>query len=66
MEEEVRRLQVLQSYFALDTPGEIEFDRLTKMGAKLFDTEICLVSLVDLGRQWFLSKTGIDAIETPR
>ena len=66
MDEEMKRLEVLNSYFILDSQGEAEFDRITEMGAKMFDVPICLISLVDLGRQWFLSKVGLDAAETPR
>jgi hypothetical protein len=66
MEEEVKRLEVLNSYFVLDSEGEEAFDRITKLGAKLFDVPICLISLVDLGRQWFLSKVGLEAAETAR
>jgi GAF domain-containing protein len=66
MEEEMKRLEVLNSYFLLDSQGEEEFDRITRLGAQVFDVPICLISLVDLGRQWFLSKVGLDAEETPR
>jgi hypothetical protein len=66
MEEEMNRLEVLNSYFILDSEGEETFDRITNLGAKLFDVPICLISLVDLGRQWFLSKVGIDASEAAR
>jgi hypothetical protein len=66
MEEEMKRLEVLNSYFVLDSEGEEAFDRITKLGAKLFDVPICLISLIDLGRQWFLSKVGVEADETAR
>uniref|UniRef100_A0A7S3DTV0 GAF domain-containing protein n=1 Tax=Entomoneis paludosa TaxID=265537 RepID=A0A7S3DTV0_9STRA len=68
MEQELKRLQTLQSYFVLDSEGEEQFDRITRMAAQVFDVPIALVSLVDLGRQWFLSRVGLDAsvTETPR
>ncbi|KAL7558581.1 hypothetical protein ACA910_016203 [Epithemia clementina (nom. ined.)] len=68
MEQEFQRLQVLQSYFILDAQGEVEFDRITQHAAKLFQVPIALISLVDLGRQWLLSKVGIDdaTTEAPR
>ncbi|KAG7371620.1 two-component hybrid sensor and regulator [Nitzschia inconspicua] len=66
MEEEMKRLQVLNSYFVLDSDGEEAFDRITELGATMFNVPICLISLVDLGRQWFLSKVGLDAAETAR
>ncbi|KAG7345647.1 two-component hybrid sensor and regulator [Nitzschia inconspicua] len=66
MEEEIKRLEVLNSYFVLDSDGEETFDRITKLGASMFDVPICLFSLIDLGRQWFLSKVGLDVSETAR
>lgn len=66
MEEELRRLQVLQSYLLLDSDTELEFDRLTSLVSKVFRVPIALISLVDLGRQWFFSAQGVDVKETPR
>eukprot|EP00523_Entomoneis_sp_CCMP467_P022077 CAMPEP_0168840386 /NCGR_PEP_ID=MMETSP0727-20121128/6641_1 /TAXON_ID=265536 /ORGANISM="Amphiprora sp., Strain CCMP467" /LENGTH=615 /DNA_ID=CAMNT_0008893889 /DNA_START=56 /DNA_END=1903 /DNA_ORIENTATION=+ len=66
MDQELKRLQALQSYFILDTEGEAQFDRITGLASQIFDTPIALVSLVDLGRQWFLSRVGLDATETAR
>lgn len=43
-----------------------EFDWLTALAAKMFDCPICLVSLVDLNRQWFKSAVGLAAPETHR
>ena len=50
----------------LDTEPELRFDVLTKYAGKLFDVPIALVSLVDAERQWFKSRHGLDATETPR
>ena len=66
MEQELKRLQNLQEYFVLDSAAEAEFDSITRLASMTFDTPIALVSLVDLGRQWFLSKVGLDADEAPR
>lgn len=66
MEQELHRLQVLQSYLLLDSDTEEDFDRITSMAAKVFHVPIAVISLVDLGRQWFLSKQGLAACETPR
>jgi len=66
MEQELQRLQALQSYFVLDSEGEDQFDSITGLASQIFDTPIALVSLVDLGRQWFLSRVGLDATETAR
>lgn len=66
MDDEVKRLKVLQSYFILDSEGDEQFDCITRLASKLFDAPYAVVSLVDLGRQWFLSKVGMDATEAPR
>jgi GAF domain-containing protein len=66
MREELHRLQVLKSYFSLDQESEETFDRMTTMAARIFQAPIALVSLVDLGRQFFLSSKGLDVKETPR
>ncbi len=64
--DESARLMSLHSLRILDTPGEERFDRITRMAQRVFDVPICLVSLVDSDRQWFKSKQGTDASETPR
>jgi hypothetical protein len=67
MEEEVERLLVLQSYLVLDTDREDAFERITSIASRVFDAPIALLSLVDLGREWFLSNHGMgDVRETPR
>ena len=63
---EERRLEALRSYAILDTEAEQAFDRLTALAAAFYQSPIALVSLVDRDRQWFKSKVGIDAAETPR
>ncbi len=63
---EQERLQALQSLGILDTESEERFDRLTRMARRMFRVPIALVSLVDTERQWFKSRAGLDAPETPR
>lgn len=67
LEAELDRLKVLRSYQILDSEREEAFERLTAMAARMFDVPIALVSLVDMGRQWFMSNRGLgDTRETPR
>lgn len=62
---EQARLETLRRYGILDTTADRLFDELTKLAAKICKTPISAISLVDDHRQWFLSKTGLDADETP-
>ena len=50
----------------LDTPAEPEFDDFTYLAAVICDAPMALISLVDSDRQWFKSRRGLDAPETPR
>lgn len=63
---EAERLHALRTLQILDTSHEERFDRVTRMAKRMFDVEISLVSLVDEDRQWFKSRQGLDASETPR
>ncbi|MCS7338225.1 MAG: GAF domain-containing protein [Verrucomicrobiae bacterium] len=63
---EQKRLKVLWEYEILDTvPGEI-FDDMTDLAARICHAPIALISLVDEKRQWFMSRIGFDAKQTPR
>lgn len=63
---ERQRLKALRDMKLLDTPPEERFDRVTRLAKQVFSTPIALVSLVDADRQWFKSRQGLDAEETPR
>ncbi len=65
-EDEAKRLMALCALEILDTPAEPRFDRITRVACALFRVPIALVSLVDSERQWFKSRQGLDATETPR
>jgi hypothetical protein len=66
VEEELKRLQAVQSYLLLDNQREEAFDRITALAARLFDAPMAVVSLIDLGRQWLISYEGIDCQELHR
>jgi len=63
---EIARLAALSEAAILDTPPETGFDDLTKLAASVCGVPIALVSLVDTHRQWFKSRVGLDAEQTPR
>lgn len=63
---ESHRLAALLRFELLDTPAEAMFDNITALAAQLCETPIALISLIDAERQWFKSRQGLDASETPR
>lgn len=65
-QDEAIRLKVLRQYQILDTDPEAAFDDLTRLAAYICGTPVALVSLLDTDRQWFKSKIGWNATQTPR
>lgn len=61
LEDELKRLQVLKTYLVLDSKREEAFDRITQLASRIFDVPLSMVSLVDLGRQFFMSNHGFKA-----
>jgi anti-sigma regulatory factor (Ser/Thr protein kinase) len=64
--DERARLAALRAYSILDTEPEKAFDDLTLLASYVCQTPISLISLVDEDRQWFKSKLGLRAEQTPR
>jgi PAS domain S-box-containing protein len=65
-ENEADRLATLRDLDVLDTPSERVYDELSALAAYICQTPIALISLVDADRQWFKSRVGCSANETPR
>ncbi len=64
--EESARLALLAECHIMDTVAERDFDDLTILASQICGTPIALISLVDEARQWFKSRVGLEATETPR
>jgi hypothetical protein len=50
----------------MDTIPEAVYDDITRLATELCGTPISLLTFVDENRQWFKSKQGLEATETPR
>lgn len=62
---EPQRAGLLRDLGILDSTPEASFDGLTRAAALLTGCPIALVSLLDVERQWFKSRHGLAATETP-
>lgn len=60
LDDEIKRLLVLKSYLILDAEREEVFETITGLAGRIMKCPIALVSLIDLGRQWFMSNRGLD------
>ncbi|MDW8847429.1 sensor domain-containing diguanylate cyclase [Erwinia sp. MMLR14_017] len=65
-ENEEERLKSLYMIDLLDTVDDERFERLTRIGKKLFNVSIALISLLDRDRQWLLACQGLNTRETTR
>ncbi|MBF2008219.1 MAG: PAS domain S-box protein [Chlorogloeopsis fritschii C42_A2020_084] len=62
---EVKRIEVLRQYQILDSLPEQAFDDLAFLAAQICHTPIALINLIDVNRQWFKAKVGLDVAEMP-
>ncbi|RAU18030.1 histidine kinase [Nitrincola tibetensis] len=65
-ENEAERQRALDATCLLTCGAEERFDRITRLVRQIFSMPIVLVSLIDKDRQWFKSRQGLEAQETPR
>lgn len=63
--DEAARLAALLEYEILDTDPEVGFDDLTLLAASICGAPVSAVTLIDADRQWFKSRVGLEATETP-
>ncbi|MDQ3393602.1 MAG: hypothetical protein M3512_05750 [Bacteroidota bacterium] len=66
LEAESVRLAALYGYEILDTGIDANLDELTLLAAKICETPISIIVLLDENRQWFKSHYGWDKSETQR
>lgn len=65
-ENEAARLAALRACEILDTPPDASLDDLTRLAARICETPIALISLIDESRQWFKARVGLDVPSTDR
>jgi two-component sensor histidine kinase len=51
---------MLAALSVLDSDPDPDFDRLTRLASQIFDVPVALITLLDVERQWFMSKAGLD------
>ena len=61
-----QRQAILTSLCILDTPPVEELNIVTKLAAQFFGVKIAVISLIEIDRQWFLSRFGLEPTETAR
>jgi hypothetical protein len=54
MKDELHRLKVMKSYLDIDHHPHLE--RMVQLATRMFDVSTAVISLVDLGKQYFLAR----------
>ncbi|HSI15619.1 MAG TPA: GAF domain-containing protein [Chthoniobacter sp.] len=62
---EQSRVEALREYAIMDTTPEEGFDDISRLTSFICGTPIATITLLDLHRQWFKAKVGLEATETP-
>lgn len=64
--QEEERIESLRSYEVLDSSAESNYDDIVALAASICNTPMAVISLIDVDRQWFKAKVGVEVTETPR
>ncbi len=64
--DEAARIDALRDYDILDSPAEVELDKIAKLAAYVCGTPSALISLIDVDRQWFKARFAFGPTETHR
>jgi diguanylate cyclase (GGDEF)-like protein len=64
--EELDRLRAVRRYEVLDTPSDETFHRICALTARVLQTPIALISIVDSDRAWFMASHGLSLSQVPR
>lgn len=56
------RLEALSALGVVDSEPDADFERVSRMIARIFDADIALITLVDQERQWFRAAIGVGTV----
>lgn len=65
-DDEPSRMDALMAYHLMDSAREVEFDEIVQLAARICETPIAVISLVDEDRQWLKAQVGLSLTQTPR